>query len=168
MDPGVVVGEGQQTVGPLRRQAQGPEVEDPMADQEQSTRVEVVVEEVGSCRLAKEAWSAHQSAPCGVSWLCGRPVVDPRKGADPLLGDAPCLGLQGCTARLRLRRRLLLRLMAGTPGHCPPWVAEPAAVGLERAHLLGAVLAEGARQSWVAGAGAALTGQSVVLTRPPQ
>lgn len=55
MDPGVVVGEGQQTVGPLRRQAQGPEVEDPMADQEQSTRVEVVVEEVGSCQLAKEA-----------------------------------------------------------------------------------------------------------------
>lgn len=33
---------------------------------------------------------------------------------------------------------------------------------------LGALLAEGARRSWVAGAGVALTGQNEVLTRPPQ
>lgn len=167
VDPGAEEGEGQQTACPLRQWVQGPEVEDPMADREQSAQAEVV-EEVGSGRLVKEAQLALRSAPCGGPLPCGRLVVDPKKGADPLSGDAPCLGLLGCTARLRLRRRLLLRLTAGTPGRCPPWVAEPAAVGLERAHLLGAVLAEGARQSWVAGAGVALTGQSAVLTRPPQ
>lgn len=130
VDPGAVEGEGQQTACPLRRWAQGPEVEDPMADREQSAQAEVV-EEVGSGQLVKEARLALRSAPCGGPWLCGRLVVDPRKGADPLSGDAPCLGLLGCTA-------------------------------------LGAVLAEGARQSWVAGAGVALTGQSAVLTHPPQ
>lgn len=130
VDPGVVEGEGQRTACPLRRWAQGLEVEDPLADREQCARAEAAAE-ADSSPPAKGARLALQSAPCGGPWLCGRPAVGPRKGAAPLSGDAPCLGLLGCMA-------------------------------------LGAVLAEGARQSWAVGAGVVLTGQSAVLTRPPQ
>lgn len=163
VDPGVVEGEGQRTACSLRRWVQGLEVEDPLADREQCARAEAAAE-ADSSPPAKGARLALQSAPCGGPWLCGRPAVGPRKGAAPLSEDAPCLGLLGCTAR-RLLRRLLLT--AETPGCCPPWVAKPAAVGPVRVHL-GAVLAEGARRSWVVGAGVVLTGQSAVLTRPPQ
>lgn len=81
----------------------------------------------------------------------------PVKGARLALQSAPCGGPWLCG-----------RPAVGPRKGAAPLSEDAPCLGLLGCTALGAVLAEGARRSWVVGAGVVLTGQSAVLTRPPQ
>lgn len=81
----------------------------------------------------------------------------PAKGARLALQSAPCGGPWLCG-----------RPAVGPRKGAAPLSEDAPYLGLLGCMALGAVLAEGARRSWVVGAGVVLTGQSAVLTRPPQ
>lgn len=117
-----------------------------------------------ACPLPRKGQGLEVEDPLAVREQCARAEVvaevdsgQPAKGAQLALQSAPC-------GEPWLRGRPVVGPRKGVA----PLSGDAPCLGLLGCTALGAVLAEGARRSWAAGAGAVLTGQSAVLTRPPQ